>query len=58
MEFTVKIPYRHVSFRVKVQKENFAANYVNLNVELNRQNNIAALENNIEANRLRYFLFK
>ena len=58
MEFTVKIPYRHVSLRVKVQKEDFTTDSVNRNLELDRQNKIEALENNIEANRLRYFLFK
>ena len=58
MEFTVKIPYHHVSLRVKVQKEDFTTASVNRNLELDRQNKIEALENNIEANRLRYFLFK
>lgn len=58
MEFTVKIPYHHVSLRVKVQKEDFTTDSVNRNLELDRQNKIEALENNIEANRLRYFLFK
>jgi len=57
MEFTLKIPYHHASLRVKVQKEDFTAESVNQNLELNRQTNISAVENNIEANRLRYFLF-
>ncbi len=58
MEFTVKIPYHHVSLRVKVQKEDFTTDSVNRNLELDRQNKIEALENNIEANRLRYFFFR
>ena len=60
MDFTVKIPYRHqqVSFKVHVQKENLRSSTTDINRVLRRQENTTAVEKELEANRIRYYLFQ
>jgi len=60
MDFTVKIPYRHqqVSFKVHVQKENLRSSTTDINRFLRRQENTTAVEKELEANRIRYYLFQ